>query len=445
MNASWIRYLPSFIRQKIEGRQQLQQAIGNTGWLLGEKILRMGIGLLVSIWVTRYLGPEQFGQLNYATAFVMVLTSFTIMQSLDVIVVRNIVRDPTRTNEIMGSSFVLKLVACTIAFGITLTSIVFVRHSDYATQLLVGIIAFGTFFQPFCIIDFWFQARVQSKYPAIVRSSAFLLTSSVKVALVLFKAPLLAFAVTAVIDIAITSLGLVMAYRMNEQHMKDWRATPTMLKDLMMDSWPLVASEIFIMAYMRVDKILLGEMAGSRELGIYSAATMIAEAFYFIPTAVCTSIFPSLIKAGFDNKEQFDTRLQQIYNLMSFLGYAVALPVTILAVWVVPFMFGSAYTKAGPMLIGLAWAGLFINLMIVRSYYLTVMNWTRLHLVIDVLCCLLNVSLNLYLIPLYGGMGAVVATIISYWFVAHGSCYMFKPLLKTGNMMSKALIYPKIW
>jgi O-antigen/teichoic acid export membrane protein len=423
----------------------LQQVIGNTGWLFAEKILRMGVGLPVTIWVTRYLGPELFGLLNYAIAFVTIFSSISIMLSLDAIVVRTIVRNPSSREETLGSAFVLKFSGGAIAFGITLAAVVLFRPADRTTQMLVGIIAFGTLFQPFGVIDSWFQSQVQSKYAALARTAAYMINCGAKVVLILAHAPLMAFAWTAVADIVLSSLGLVIVYRIKGQYLKAWRATRAMLRDLLRDTWPLILSEIVIMIYMRADKILLGDMAGNTELGIYSAATLVAEAFYFIPTVVCSSVFPALVRSERESEELFHERLQYIYNLMALLGYAVALPVTFLAVWAMPFMFGAVYSKAGPMLVGLVWAGLFINLNTARSYYLTAVNWTRLHLVTDILCAVVNVLLNILLIPRYGGMGAVIASLVSYWFLAHGMCFIFKPLSRTGIMMTRALVYPKIW
>jgi len=444
MSNAWTRYLPAFIRNKVEGRLQLQQAITNTGWLFADNILRMGVGLLVTIWVTRYLGPEQFGLLSYATAFVMLFSSIALL-GLDFIVVRNIVRDPSCRDETLGTAFVLKLAGGILASGLTLAAIVLFRPMDHLTRLLVGILTIGTVFQAFGTIDFWFQSQVQSKYSAYARSSAYLVICAAKVVLILFHAPLVAFAWAGLADIFLGSLGLVVAYRVNGHQIKEWRVTRTMAMALLRDSWPLMFTDIVILIYMRVDKIMIGELAGNAELGIYAVAALLAEALYFIPTAVTSSAFPSIVGAKGISEELFYERLQQFYNLMALLGYGVALPVTFLAGWGVPLLFGASYGKAGSMLVGLVWAGVFINLTMARNYYLTAMNWTRLHFVTDFMGCMLNVSLNLFLIPRYGGMGAVIASCISYWFAVHGTCFIFKPLNRTGLMLTRALIFPKAW
>jgi len=444
MNQSWTRYLPSFIRQKIDGRHSLQQVIGNTGWLMADRTLRMGVGLFVSIWITRYLGPERFGLLSYATAFVALFSSVAVL-GLDAIAVRNLVHDPSRRDEILGSAFALKLVGGIVAFTLPLAAIALLRPGDHLTRLLVAICAVGTLFQMFATADFWFQSQVQSRYAAYARSAANLVICAFKMVLILLQAPLAAFAWAAAGDVALGSLGLLIAYRLSGHRARQWRATRNMAGELLRDCWPLFLSEIVMLIYLRVDRVMIGQMSGNLELGVYSVAAQLAEALFFIPLAVSSSVFPSVVEARGGSQEYFEARLQQYYNLMALLGYAVALPLTFLSGWLVPLVFGTAYLKAGSMLVGLAWAGLFYNLMVARSYYLITMNWTRLHFVTDFLACLLNVTLNYLLIPRYGGMGAVIASIISYWFAAHGSCFLFKPTFKTGSMLTKAMLYPKIW
>jgi len=444
LNRTWARFLPAFVRKRIEGRQHLQDVIGNTGWLFADRVVKMGGTLLVGIWLTRYLGPERFGILSYAIAFVLVFSSIASM-GLDWVVVRNIVRDPARRDEILGTTFTLKLAGGVASFCLAMATIIILRPSDHLSWLLVGIIALGSVFQAFSTIDFWFQSQVKSRYTVYARSSAFLLISGAKIALILLKSPLTAFAWAVTAEIVICSAGLVAVYRINGHRMKRWRATRSMAGELLRDSWPLMLTDIVMLAYIRIDQVMLGEMGGNSEVGIYSVAVMLAEAWYFIPMVITSSIFPSVVEAREKGEEQFHDRLQRYFNLMAFLGYAVAVPVTFISGWVVTFLFGDAYGAAGPMLTGLVWAGLFMNLSIARSSYLTVMNWTRLHFVTDLLGLAANVALNLYLIPRYGGMGAVIASLVAYWLVAHGSCFMFKPLFRTGVMFTRALAYPRFW
>jgi O-antigen/teichoic acid export membrane protein len=186
-------------------------------------------------------------------------------------------------------------------------------------------------------------------------------------------------------------------------------------------------------------------MAGGTEVGIYSVAVRLAEIWYFIPMAIFWSVYPSIVEAKAVSDQLFYERMQQLYSLMVLLGYVVAVPVALVAQWLVPTMFGEAYVRGGLMLAVLVWSNIFYSLEVARSSFLTVMHSTRIYLLTVSLGCVLNVFLNFWLIPLYGGMGAAVASLVAYWFAVHGSCFLFRPLFRTGAMITRAMFYPKVW
>jgi O-antigen/teichoic acid export membrane protein len=444
MNKSWIEILPTFIRQKLEGRPYLQNVVSNTGWLFAEKMVRMGVGLFVGVWMARFLGPGQFGYLSYALAFVSLFSAIAGL-GLDGIVVRELVRDPSGKDEILGTAFVLKFLTGVLTFLTVLAAIRLLRPDDSLTFWLVGITAGGMIFNAFDTIDFWYQSQVQSKYTVVAKSSAFLLISAVKVFLILAEAPLIAFAAAGFAEIVIGSLGMVTTYRVCGRHIRSWRSNVAVARRLLKDSWPLILSGIAIMIYMRIDQVMIGEMVGSKEVGIYSVAVQLVEAWYFLPGIIVSSVFPSIVEAKEMGETIFYERLQKLYNFMAFIAYVIVIPVTILAGWVIKTLYGAAYAKAGPMLAVLIWSILFTNLGMARSTFLTTMNWTRIHFLTVGLGCVINVLLNYILIPAYGGMGAVIASCVAYWFAAHGACFVYKPLHKTGFMLTRAIFFPRVW
>jgi O-antigen/teichoic acid export membrane protein len=421
-----------------------KKVVGNTGWLFADNILRMGIGFLIGIYTTRYLGPEQFGLLSYAISFVTIFSTLAQL-GLNGIAVRELVHTTTKQNEILGSTFTLRLLGSIAAILLALLTITAMHPHDRQMCWLVGITSLGLFFQSLGVIDYWFQSQVTSKYSAMARMSAFLISAAARIALIAMKAPLITFAWVGTAEILICSLGFVIAYKNQGESIRNWRATSLTALSLLKSSWPLILAEFVMIIYMRIDKIMLGDISGHTELGIYAVAALLAESFSLIPRSLASSIYPLMLSASHSNEHLFHERMQKIFNLMVLCGYAIAIPVTLTASWAVPFFFGSAYEKAASMLVGLVWTGVFINLGIARSDYLTAMNWTRLHFIVDLIGCIANISLNLILIPKYGGMGAVISAMAGYWLAAHGTCFLFKPLRKTGRMMTKALFYPKIW
>ena len=444
MNQGWVSYLPSFLKRRVEGRQELQKVLGNTGWLFADRLLRMGVGLVVGVWIARYLGPSQYGVLSYAASLVAVYSAIAIL-GLEGIVIREVVRSPDREPEILGTVFALRLLAGTVAYLLTVATVFLLRPDDPVAHLLVGVMAWVLIFGAFDTIDLWFQSKVLSKYVVYAKNAAFILASALRIALVLAEAPLWAFAAANAIEIGLGAAGLIYVYRANNQHMTRWRPTWDRARNLLAASWPLVLSGIVFMVYLRIDQVMLGQMTDSHELGTYASAVKLAEIWFFIPTAIVSSVFPNIVKAREHDEQEFYGRLQKLYNLLAFLGYAIAIPTTFLAGIIIHLLYGEAYQAAAPMLVLLIWSDVFANLAVARNAFLMAMNWTRVLLVMVVAGASVNIALNFILIPRYGGVGAAAASLISYWVAAHGSCYAYRPLRRTANMLTRALMCPRFW
>jgi len=168
MNQTWIKFLPAFIRKRLDKRLNLQKVITNAGWLFADRIFRMGVGLFVGVWVARYLGPEQYGILNYAIAFVALFSVLSTL-GLDNIVVRELVKHPERQNEILGSAFLLKLTGGVSAFAVVVTISALLKPEDTLTRLVIAILGLGLIVQSFNTIDLWFRSRLLPNIPSSLR------------------------------------------------------------------------------------------------------------------------------------------------------------------------------------------------------------------------------------------------------------------------------------
>lgn len=307
----WMRYLPSFIRTRFQGRQNLKKIAANIGWLSIDRIVRLGVGLIVGVWVARYLGPEQYGLFSYALAFAGLFGVLSTL-GLDQIVVRDIVQNPANKDEIIGTAFVLRMAGGFLATGAALIIMFVMRPDDTLTLALVGIVAASMIFQSFDVIDFWFQAKVQSKYTVYAKNGAFLVMALVRVALILTHAPLIAFALAGLIEIILGSCGLIVFYQRRVAHLRDWRVSFAQAKELLHVSWPLILAGLAITVYMKIDQVMLGNMVGEAEVGIYTAAVRISEVWYFIPMIITSSIYPSLAKLFQESGERFYDKLKQV-------------------------------------------------------------------------------------------------------------------------------------
>jgi PST family polysaccharide transporter len=407
-----LKFLPDFFRTKIEGRPNLQKILKNTGWLFADKIIRMGVGLLVGAWVARYLGPVQFGIYNYAVAFVALFTPFATL-GLDGIVVRNILREPSLKEETLGTAFLLKLTGGILALFLTVSAVSFMRPADTLTRWLVGITAAGMIFQACDTIDFWFQSQVLSRYTVYARNGAFLIISLVKIALILAHAPLIAFAWAALAEIAVGAVGLIISYRINKQHLRALRVSLARAREMLRDSWPLILAVLSINVYMRIDQVMLGDMVGSKAVGVYTAAIKVSEIWYFIPTAIVSSVFPSIIQMKTKNEGLYYQRLQKLFNIMTAMSFSIAIPMTFLSTSVVTLLFGHAYGPSGPVLAVHIWAAVFVFLGLAQGPWDVSENLTTFSLVRTASGAFINIVLNFILIPKYSVIGAAIATVVA--------------------------------
>jgi O-antigen/teichoic acid export membrane protein len=211
---------------------------------------------------------------------------------------------------------------------------------------------------------------------------------------------------------------------------------------MLRDSWPLILSGVMVTIYMKIDQIMLGNMTSNEEVGNYAAAVRFSEIWYFIPLAICSSVFPAIIRAKQRSEEEYYDKLQQLYDLMAWISLVIAIPMTFAAIPLMTTLLGEEYTKAGEILAWHIWGGPFVFLGVARSQWLMAENMTRFSFATSLLGAITNIVLNLSLIPIYKGVGAALATAISYALAAYISCLFYPSMFYTAWMLTKALFIP---
>ena len=386
----------------------------NTSWLFAEKILRMVVGLLVGVWVARYLGPDKFGLLSYAHSFVGLFTIFATL-GLDEVVVRELVKDESRRDSLVGTTFWLKLfgaflVLLVLAFAINFTS------NDVDTHILVFIIASATIFQSFNIVDFYFQSKILSKFVAYANFISLFISTIVKIALILSHASLLAFAWVILFDSFVLACGFIYFFLKHStfriKYLIFYKSTAI---DLLKDSWPLIFSGGVLMIQARIDQVMIKEMLGSLEVGYYSVAMRLIEAAAFIPMLLKSSLYPSIQSAKIQSKALYQDRLLNFYRLNFLFFLVLAIPIFIFAEPIIVLLFGIEYQPAGVLLALLSIRLFFANMGVARGTYIVTENLMKFSMLTMILGTIVNIYLNYVLIPNYGARGAIVATIVSFF------------------------------
>ncbi len=443
VRSTLVRLLPTSIYSRLENSPGLLKILNNIGWLFLDKVLRMGVGLFVSVWVARYLGPEEFGHLNYAIAFVGLFAALAVL-GLDGIVVRNIVRNPDQTSETLGTSFVLRLVSGLAAVVLAILIIFLLRPDDDYTRFLVSILSVTLIFKSTEVVKYWFESQVQSRYIVWVENGVFLTFAVAKVALILSNASLTAFVWITLFEAILVAIGFMVVFSKTGESLAKWKFKFEIAKSLLRDGWPLVLSSMAIMIYMRIDQVMLGEMLGQEAVGIYSAAARLSEIWYFIPMSIVSSVFPAILQTKKVNQTLYLERMQRLYNFLTFISVMTAIFCTLLADQIVLLLYGVEFAGAGTVLSIQIWAGVFVSMGVARGKWLLAENLQHVGYWYIGLAMIVNIVGNYILIPLYGTTGAAVATVISQVTASIIAPALFKSTRISSWMLVKSL-NPLVW
>jgi PST family polysaccharide transporter len=169
-----------------------------------------------------------------------------------------------------------------------------------------------------------------------------------------------------------------------------------------------------IVTYMKIDQIMLSEMVSDQAVGVYAAAIRISELWYFIPTALVLSVFPSIIEVKKISEAAYYHRLQKLFDVMAGLALVIAVPMTLLSDVVIRLLYSAQYAGAGPILAIHIWAALFVFLGVAQSPWDISEGLTQLALLRTLLGAVINVAMNFVLLPLYAGLGAAISTVVAY-------------------------------
>jgi O-antigen/teichoic acid export membrane protein len=389
-----------------------QRVLANSAWLIGDKLLRLGLGLVVTVWMARHFGPATFGVWNYAIAYVAIFAAVATL-GMDGVIVRELVRIDADAGAILGTGLLLRLfVAAVLAIAATV-SMHWVRPDQWLPALLVGANAAVMLLQSSQVFDYHFQARMHSRPAVIAANAAYVAAMLLRLGLLAADAPIAWFGATLVVEAAIAALLLWLAWRSDSAGTVRWRWHLPVARELVRESWPLMFSSLAVILYMRLDQIMLASMVGDQEVGQFSAALRIAEIWYFIPMSIVTAAFPAILAKRREDSAAYERYMQQLYDGLAWLGIAVAALVTVFAEPAVRLLYGPAYEQAARILTIQIWAGVAVSMSFVHSRWLLAEGLQRYGLLYTVIAATLNVMLNLLLIPSHGAVGAAWATVIT--------------------------------
>ena len=408
----------------------------NTSWLLGGQIFRMILGLLVSVAVARYLGPENFGLFNYVISIITLIGAVSQL-GLQELAKREMVESPQKRNEIIGTCFVLNLFAGVISYSLMLW-IVFMKSDNRVVIGLFALLGSQLLISSLNYVEVWFQSQIRSDLSVFASSITLATFAVLKIIAIMEGVGLIAFGYIFLLE-SLTLCSLqVYFYNKHFGSIFQWRLRCNKVRSFLKQSWPLTVSSLAVAIYMKIDQVMLGDKA----VGQYSVAVQISMVCYFIPTILAKSLFPAILNARCKNKELYYRRLQHYFDLNVGIAYTIAILLSSTAPWLVILLFGKTYEASWPILAIHSWSCLFVFLGVARGQYLTAEKLFKFSMTCTVTSAIVNIILNYLLIPNFAGSGAAVATLLSQAISAFFSSFFVKDLEFVAKQQFKSLLLP---
>lgn len=432
---------PASAQRRLDASPGLRRVLSNVSWLAAERAFVLISTFGVSVAFINYLGPDRYGLYAWAAGFVALFAALGTL-GLETVVVRELSRTGAATGEILGSTLALRLASGGVAALAACVGVIWTTATPEVQQL-TWVLALTLPLDALLAVDLWFQSEIRSRPAVAARAAATAAALATKVIFIVTGMPLIVFAWLQVCTVALAGAALVRVFVRHRPSSAALRPSYRRSVELMTQAWPLALSGLAIGVYMRVDRVMIGELLAPREVGLYATAATLSELLYFVPVAMAASFAPIVARSrDAGDGPRYRQRMQSLYDFMALFGWLAALGVALLAPYLFALLFSPAYQDAAAVLRIHVFALPFVGLGLARSRWLVAEGHIRLSLVTTISGLLANLLLNAWWIPRYGGVGAAWATVVSFAVAGWASGFLSPTLRRAAWPMTRALMAP---
>jgi O-antigen/teichoic acid export membrane protein len=383
--------------------------------LLISQIITFVFSFIITIFTARYLGTEGYGILSLATALTGIV-GIIADAGLGTLIIRDVSRDKSMANKYISNTILMKILLSVLAFfsiilitnGVGYSPVV--KNVIYIVMLSVVVGAISTIF--ISII----QANEKMEYISLntMLNSAVLLVGTLIG--VYYQMDLLFFASIYLIANIINFIYIVIVYF--------WKfSIPKIQIDLsfwsptLKHALPFGLTGTFATIYVWADTFLLSVMQDNEAVGIYNAAYKLITVLLFIPNVFNASLFPVFSKFFVSSENSLQLAFEKYFKFMLLISFPLGIGTTLLSNKIILLIFDAQFAASTVVLQILIWSTTFIFL---NSPFTQLLQSTNKQIVltkITSLCMVINIVLNLILIPKYSYLASSVITVITEFLV----------------------------
>lgn len=412
--------------------------IKNMAWIIAGRVAQMILSFFVSIFSARYLGPSNFGMINYAGAYVAFFTSLCTL-GINSIIIKDFVDNPEEQGTAIGTTIVLRAISSMLSSAMIGGIVSIIDRDEPVTIAVTALCSLALVFQVFDTINYWFQSRYQSKVTSVASLIAYIVTSIYKIVLLVLHKSVLWFAFASSVDYIVVAIFLLQAFRRHDgPKLKfSWEKG----KYLLGRSYHYILSGMMVAIYGHTDKLMLKQMLGETSVGYYSLASTVNTMWCFILQAIIDSIYPTIMalyKSG--DQEAFERKNRQLYAIVIYISFLVAILFVLFGRFAIVLIYGKEYEPAAGPLKVITWYTVFSYLGVARDAWIACTNNQKYLKYIYLSAAVINVILNLIFIPMWGTFGAAFASLLTQISTGIILPYFIRQLRPNVRLMADAFM-----
>lgn len=417
------------------------KTVKNAGWLIVGKMAQMLISLLVSLLTARYLGPANYGLINYATAYTAFFMAFCTL-GINSILVKELIDHPDEEGEILGSTLLLRAISSFLSAGVIVLVVGFLEADEPTTILVTALCSLSLVFHIFEAFNFWFQSKLKSKITAIVSLTSYAITAAYKVILLVLNKSVAWFAFATSLDYICVGILLLVCYKRAGGQRLGFSVRVS--KRLLRQSVHFILPSMMVSIYGYADKFMLKHMLSETEVGYYSTAVAVCGLWSFVLAAIIDSAYPSIMEASRKDEKLFEKKNRQLYAVVFYMAVVVSAMFCIFGEWIIQLLYGQQYLPAAAPLRVVTWYTAFSYLGVARDAWVVCRNKQKHLKYIYVSAALSNIVLNLVFIPFWGPTGAALASLLTQIVTIMVVPFFIKDLRRNSVLILEGICFKNI-
>lgn len=397
--------------------------VQNVSWLVIGRIVHMLLSFLMSLLTARYLGPSNYGLINYATAYATFFTSLCTL-GINAVIVKNFIDKPSEEGETLGTTLVLRLISSFLSLCTISGIVAVIDRNEFITLLVVVLYCSSLVFQTFDTFNYWFQSKLRSKYYAIATMISYTVASAYRLVLLMLGKSVQWFAVANAIDYCIVAVLLFLFFKLN--HGPKLSFSIKKAKELLGISYNYILSGMMVAIYGATDKLMIKQMLDETAVGYYSLAASISTMWTFLLSAIIDSLKPTIMRYHNENRIYYEMTNRRLYAIVFYLSLFASLGIAVIAPVFISILYGEEYLSAVAPLRIVVWYVAFSYLGVARDSWVVCEGKQKYLKYLYLGSALLNVVLNFILIPIIGVCGASLASLLTQF----STIFVFPMLIK---------------